>query len=85
VLTADVEDEILFSRLVLPRDIEGRRLAAVEDFCDSDLMLDLLPVLEGPTDASVTSSIRFVPGRVERGRARPLTGRSSILKRCHVV
>ena len=43
-------------------------------------MLDLLPVLEGATETSVTSSERFVPGRVESGSARPLTGKSSMLK-----
>ena len=43
-------------------------------------MLDLLPVLEGATETSVTSSDRFVPGRVESGSARPLTGKSSMLK-----
>ena len=67
-------------RLVLPRDTDGRRLAAVDDFWLSLLLtFDLLPVREGPTETSETSSDRFVPGRVERGRARPLTGRSSIL------
>ena len=43
-------------------------------------MLDLLPVLEGATETSVTSSDRFVPGRVESGSARPLTGKSSMLQ-----
>jgi hypothetical protein len=67
-------------RLVLPRDTDCRRLAAVDDFWLSLLLtFDLLPVREGPTETSETSSDRFVPGRVERGRARPLTGRSSIL------
>ena len=74
--------DVFAVRLVLPLDTDGRLLAAVEDFWLSfpARMLDLLPVLEGATETSVTSSDRFVPGRVESGSARPLTGKSSMLQ-----
>lgn len=66
----------------LPRDTDILRFDA-DDFVMSlpDRTLILLPVLDGATDAMLTSSDRFVPGLVDNETARPLTGRSSILKK----
>ena len=68
----------------LPRDTDILRFDA-DDFVTSlpDRTLILLPVLEGATDATMTSSDRFVPGRVDSDTARPLTGKSSILEQNH--
>ena len=64
----------------LPRDTDILRFDA-DDFVTSlpDRTLILLPVRDGATDATLTSSDRFVPGLVDSDTARPLTGRSSML------
>jgi hypothetical protein len=77
-VTADGTD--IFD-VLLPRETDARRFD--EGFVTSlpARTLILLAALDGATDETLTSSDRFVPGRVDNETARPLTGRSSMLRK----